>query len=404
MGVTGIELEAAVEIIVSHTGPVSRHEEIAVSQAGGRILAGDIIAGHDQPPFPRSPLDGFAFAAASVKGASPDEGVCLEVIARVYAGDYLTREIPAGKAVKIMTGAPIPSGCDCVIRQEEVEYKEQYLWVFKEMAAYENYCYAGEDYKAGTLLLEDHEVINFAGMGILASAGLADVTVYRRPQVAVFATGDELVSPGTKLTPGKIYDSNLYLLQGRLQELGADIAVAEHLPDHAAAAAERLAEVSGRVDCIITTGAVSVGEKDMFHQVHPLLGCERLFWRVNLKPGTPAMFAVLNGTPMLHLSGNPFAALTTFELLGRPMLSRLTGNRGLLMKQCRARLGQDFNKESKGRRFIRACYDGTEVFLPELQKHASGVLSSMKGCNCLIEIPPDSGMLTQGDEVQIWLL
>lgn len=404
MGVVGIELEAAVKIIVNCTRPVAQCEEVAVCEAGGRILACDIIATADQPPFPRSPLDGFAFAAESVKGADRESGICLDVVATVYAGDYLEQEIAAGKAVKIMTGAPIPVGCDCVIRQEEVEYKEQQLKVFRELKAYDNYCHAGEDYKKGTLLLKEHEVISFVEMGILASAGLARVSVYRRPRIAIFATGDELVYPGTDLKPGKIYDSNLYFMQGRLWELGMEVAVAEQLPDDPEAAARRLAEVSGQADGIITTGAVSAGERDIFHQILPLLQCERLFWRVNLKPGTPAMFSVLNGTPMLNLSGNPFAALTTFELLGRPMLYQLTGNRALLMRQSQAVLDKDFDKESKGRRFIRAYYDGKRVFLPEMQKHASGVLSSMKGCNCLVDKSPDTGKLPKGESVTIWLL
>ena len=404
MGVTGIELEAAVEMIVSHTKMVGEKEEVNIIDAGGRILAQDIIADMDQPPFPRSPLDGFALASQSVQGAGREGGIWLEVIATVYAGDYLTVEIPAGKAVKIMTGAPIPAGCDCVIRQEEVEYNDQQVMIFRELAAFENYCFAGEDYKKGALLLAEYEKIGFAETGILASAGLDKVSVFCRPRIAVFATGDELQSPGTILKPGKIYDSNLHMMRSRLQELGMAVPVAEQLPDDPETAAVRLWQVSAEVDAIITAGAVSVGEKDMFHQVLPMLGCERLFWRVNLKPGTPAMFAVLNETPMLHLSGNPFAALTTLELLGRPMLYQLIKDPAIPMRKMQVVLSKAFDKESAGRRFIRAYYDGTSVIVPEICKHASGVLSSMKGCNCLVDIPPETARLTAGEPVQIWRL
>ena len=404
MGVMGIELEQAVEIIISHTGPIEDTELLPIIQAEGRITAGDVTAAFDQPPFPRSPLDGYSFLADSVKGASENAPAVLPVIAAVYAGEYLEQEISVGEAVKITTGAPIPKGCNCVVRQEDVTVENGNILVRSELKAYENYCFPGEDYKKGSKLLNKGDEIHFVEMGILASAGYGQIQVYRRPRIALLVTGDELLAPGNERLPGKIYNSNLYMLHGRLNELGMDVICAEQLKDEPEAAAKRLAEISAMADAIITTGGVSVGEKDIFHQVLPILGCERLFWRVRLKPGTPAMFSVLNHKPMLNLSGNPFAAATTFELLARPMLHQLAGNERLATKRIQAVLANGFEKESRGRRFVRAAYHNGAVKIPEIYKHASGLLASMKGCNCLIDIQADTKRLTAGETVTILLL
>lgn len=404
MGVIGIELEDAIAMITAHTRPIRETEEVPVLDAAGRVLAREVRAAFDQPPFPRSPLDGYAFAADCVRGAGAANPVVLPVTAAVYAGEYLNHEIPSGEAVKITTGAPIPAGCNCVVRQEDVCVKPGTIEVYSELQPFENYCFAGEDYQKGTVLLSAGDTVRFVEMGILASAGYDRTVVYRRPRAAVFATGDELLHPGGELQPGKIYDSNLYMIYGRLKELGVDVICAEQLADDPEKAAARLREIAAAADVIITTGGVSVGEKDIFHQILPMLACERLFWRVLIKPGTPAMFSVLEGTPMLNLSGNPFAAATTFELLARPMLYRLYGKDQIRLEQVRATLSDDFGKESKGRRFIRAFYRDGAVRTPEVHRHASGMLASMKGCNCLIEIPAETKSLKAGDTVTVLLL
>lgn len=404
MGVIGIELEDAINVIINHTKSITETEVIPVMNSGQRILAQDLTAAFDQPPFARSPLDGYTFDAAAAGQADKDNPVLLEVTDTVYAGEYLSYQIPFGKAVKITTGAPIPNGCNCVIRQEDVKAEENQIAVFTPMSPFQNYCFAGEDFKKGAHLLNQGEQISFVEMGILASAGCHQVSVLKRPKIALFATGDELLLPGEALLDGKIYDSNLSMIYGRLQELGMDVICAKQLKDDPEEAARELEQISATADAIITTGGVSVGEKDIFHQILPILKCERLFWRVLMKPGTPAMFSVLNDTPMLNLSGNPFAAITTFELLARPMLHQLYPSNQLVMKKARAVLSNSFDKESRGRRFIRACYNGNTVIMPEVHKHASGVLASMKGCNCLIDIAADTEKLEVGDQVDILLL
>ena len=234
---------------------------------------------------------------------------------------------------------------------------------------------------------------------MLAGAGLTEAEVYRQPRVGLLTTGDEVVSPGTALPAGKIYGSNQMLLAARLAELGFETETA-HRGDDPAAVAEAMRELLETCDVLLTTGGVSVGDKDIFHQALPLLGAERIFWRVNLKPGTPAMYSLYKGKPILSLSGNPFAAFTTFELLARPLLAALSGEEAPRWGE--GVLDTPFPKASPRRRFIRGQYENGHITLPE--GHASGMLASLVGCNCLAELPAGSPPAEAGTRVRILLL
>lgn len=400
-----IELETAVSVILENTAPVKETRSVSVLEAGGRVLAEDFYAPIDNPPFPRSPLDGYALRSADTKGAGENQPVLFKVADTVYAGGYSSHLLAEGEAVRIMTGAPIPAGADCVIRQEDVRADESgQVQVYQELKPYENYCFTGEDVRQGTLLLKKGRCLGHIEQAVLSSCGKEYVTVYRRLRAALLVTGDELISPGEYLNPGKIYDSNLQLLYGRMQELGITPVVAGYRKDDPKAIALELGGMAKDIDVVVTTGGVSVGAKDIFHEVIPILGSEQKFWGIQMKPGTPAMFCTYEGIPMLHLSGNPFAALTTFELLGRPMLAKMTGNGRLDLKREKAVLAGDFDKASPGRRFLRGKLAGGQVVIPPTGKHASGMLISMLDCNCLIDVPADSGPLKAGMAVEVVVL
>lgn len=400
-----IELEAAVSMILEHTAFLEETRSVAVLEAGTRILAEDFYAPMDNPPFSRSPLDGYALRAQDTRGAAEGQPAAFYVADTVYAGGYSSHRVGAMEAVKIMTGAPIPEGADCVIRQEDIRTDDQgRVLVSCELKPYENYCFAGEDVRKGTLLLEKGRRMGHIEQAVLSSCGMEYVKVYRKLKVALLVTGDELVSPGACLNRGKIYDSNLQLLYGRFQELGITPIVAGRRRDDPKAIAAELADLSNEIDVVITTGGVSVGARDIFHEVLPLLNTKPLFWGIRMKPGTPAMFSVYKEVPMLHLSGNPFAAITTFELLARPMLAKLLGNRSLMPVRARARLADDFPKESPGRRFLRGKLEDGCVRMPPAGKHASGMLVSMLDCNCLVDIPAGSGPMTAGTAVDVVIL
>ncbi len=402
----GIQLEEAAGLIAEHIQPVRDVETVELAEAAGRILAREYYSDMDNPPFDRSPLDGYAFRSQDVAQAREELPIELKVTEILYAGSWYKGKVEPGQAVRIMTGAPIPPGADCVIRQEEVTIltgPPDSVLIPHPMKAFENYCFQGEDIKEGTLLLEKGTSVGYLEQGILASVGIAKVEVYRRPRIAFYVAGDELCAAGEGRKPGKIYDANYWILSGRLKELGYSPIKSRMVGDDPEAVAREIEEVIDQVDLIITTGGVSVGDKDIFHQVLPLLGAERLFWRVKMKPGTPAMFALFRGKPMIHLSGNPFAAAATLELLVRPALFKLTGDSCLAQKRVKAVLGSSF-KKSGGRRFVRGCLENGTVTLPPMEKHASGMLFSMKDCNCLVDFPPSKTPMKAGDIVDVVLL
>lgn len=398
-----IELEKAVSLIEENSKRIEDVEEVSLDEALGRVCAEDVFSPIFNPPFDRSPLDGYAVIAKDTKGASRENPVLLKVVDEVFAGGYSKKRINEGEAVRIMTGAKIPENCNAVIRQENTNEGMDTVEIYEELKDFSNYCFTGEDIKENDLLISAGEKLTYVHIGILSSAGFTKVLVRRRPKIALFVTGDEVQMSGVPLKEGKIYDTNLHLFRARLKELGIDVIESGHFGDDAEEIAKAIDKVIEDVDAIMTTGGVSVGKKDIFHEVFPILKAERIFWKVDLQPGTPAMFAMYKNKPILSLSGNPFAALATFELLARPMLNKISGDETLKTKRVKGILQGDFNKKSRIRRFVRAFYEEGKVILVS-NKHASGMLLSMKGCNCLIDIKPGTECLNKGDEVEIILI
>lgn len=404
-----LSLEEAVRMLEHYaaqcgeTGLAQCPETVGLSDALGRILAEDAAAACDQPPFPRSPLDGYALRGIDTRNADSRHPVCLEVIGEVCAGQVYEGMLKEGKALRIMTGAPIPDGADAVVKQENTDYGEKEVKVYERLEPFSNYCRAGEDYLKGEILLKKGTKIDGIATGILASIGRDKVPVFPLPRVGVISTGDELCSPGLRLQPGQIYDSNRYLVCGRMKELGLDPAFSLHCSDSAQAMAEMIRKRAENTQLIITTGGVSVGKKDIMHEVIRLLKARKLFWKVQLKPGSPTLAAVYNDTLILCLSGNPFAAAANFELLARPVIGRLMRDPSWKMKEKQACFQGSFPKKSPGRRFVRACYEEGRVRIPG-QKHASGMLSTFEGCNCLIDIEAGNEGLKEGDMVWVHLM
>ena len=399
---TRIELEQAVVLMTEGQNPLGA-EPCQLNQALGRTLSMDITAPMDQPPFDRSPLDGYALRSADSAGAAPEHPIVLDVVDTVYAGDVAQVPVGPGQAVRIMTGTMLPKGCDCVLRQEDTDMGFPDVSIRCSLRPNENFVHRGTDYRAGTVLLPAGTVLDAAALGLLASAGICEVSVQRRPRVCVLSTGDEVSDPHVHpLAPGKIYDANLTLLTARLAELGIPDVEGRRAADSPAAVVKAMGEQLEGCDLLITTGGVSVGDRDILHEALPLLGAERVFWRVKMKPGTPAIFARYGGKPILCLSGNPFAAAATFEVLARPLLAALAGEPRLMPQRAKAVLDAPFPKASPGRRFVRGRCEAGCVTLPD--EHSSGVLSSLVGCNCMVDIPAGSRPLERGEAVDILLL
>lgn len=398
-----LKLEQALSLLLERVDRIEETEEISLWDAVNRVLAMDVYARHDQPPFPRSPLDGYAVCSEDIRGASGESPVKLAVIDEVDAGHVSEKCVKQGTAVRIMTGAPIPDGADCVIGQEDTDYGEETVEIYEEVRAYENYCYAGEDYRAGTKILERDTVLGSVEAGILASLGMEHVLVYRRPRAAVLTTGDELILPGEELKAGKIYDSNLYTLVTRLTSLGTEVVRGDWSEDDPDMAAEWIRKTASGADIVVTTGGVSVGKKDIMHEVLKKLECERIFWKIAVKPGMPTLCAQYQRTLLICLSGNPFGAAVNLELLVRPVLAKMSGRRALELKRQKAVTESDFPKRSGVTRYVRAYYEDGKVRIPD-GSNASGILSTMCGCNCLIEIPAGTLKIEKGDVIWVILL
>ena len=424
----GISVEQAMEQILQYTPVINETEKVELNKAGGRILAQDMVAEFNNPPFGRSPVDGYACKAEDLAGASSEHPVKLKVMEEIDAGQYSERVVEHGQAVRIMTGAAIPKGCDCCIYQERTDYGEDFVEIYTEQKQWDNYCFAGEDFKKGTTLLKKGTHIGYVEAAVLAGMGAAKAPVYRRPKIVLLTTGDEVVEPGNPLPAGKIYNSNMTMLSARLRELGIEPFYMEAVKDDPQIMAEKLKETAEQADMIITTGGVSVGKKDIMHESLRLINAERIFWRVKMKPGMPTLFSVYNKedsngnisekcmtddcvtgrkVPVISLSGNPFGVAVTVELLIRPALEKMMQNPAIGLKEVAGVMADDFVKGIKGRRFIRAYWENGEFHLPN-GLHSNGVLSSMAGCNCLIDTKTmedkESKSLKTGDKVSAILL
>lgn len=399
-----ISYEEALSIIQEHSAILGT-ERLPLADCLHYVLAEDFAAPISQPPFPRSPLDGFAFQAADTAAALKTSPVTLTVTDTLYAGDDGTHiTVSSGTAVRIMTGAMIPAGADCVLRQEDAVYENGLVRIFTAMAPYENYCPIGEDFKKGDILLKKGTVLDPASVATLASAGRTEALVYKRPAIGILSTGSEIVAPGKPLSPGKIYNSNQFLLAARMQEWNLKVTYMETCADTMEGLTKAMQEAASLCDVLITTGGVSVGDKDLIPAVMDALKGTTYFHGVRIKPGMPMLFGQVLGKPILALSGNPFAAVVDLEVLGRVLLSRMCGDEAYTLPAAHAKAANDFPKKSGIRRFIRSTYDpltGT-VAIPAAQ--TNGVISSMSGCNCLMDIEGGTPRIQTGDIVKIILL
>lgn len=397
-----ITLQQAVDVVLDHCVTIKESEEVELWEARGRVLARDIVADMNQPPFNRSPLDGYAVRGEDIENATKACPVILKVIDEVMAGHRSDVVVSEKEAVRIMTGAPIPEGANCIVKQEDTDYGMKNVSIYKSVKPFENYCYEGEDYKIGQKIIQAGFSLGSIEIGTLASLGKTKVDVRCLPRVGVMTTGDEIVLPGKKLSEGKIYDSNLYTVAIRLMELGIKPIYQMEVGDNAETAVKCIKQLAKTADLIITTGGVSVGKKDIMHDVIELLEAKKLFWKVQLKPGSPMICAVYENTLMICLSGNPFGVVANMELLVRPALAKLMGDENLSPKRVKAVLEADFIKSSNVTRYVKAVYQEGRVFFPT-NLHSSGILSSMIGCNCLVEVPPNHALIQKGEEVWVIL-
>lgn len=401
MGI-GITLENAIELIRANA-PENATENLPLVCTAGRVIAEDLRSQMNNPPFPRSPLDGYAVRAADIAGASKADCVTLKVTGELFAGDDGSAlSVGEGEAIRIMTGAMIPDGADCVIRQEDSDEGDSFVKLYAGLRAYDNYCRMGEDFSEGEILLKSGTYIDSAAVSVAASADITHINVHKKVRVAVISIGDELQQPGERLNRGKIYDSNASGLAVRLLQLGAEVTSVEAVKDNMDAITAAIKTTCKNVDVVITTGGVSVGKKDLVAKAMQAISAETVFHGIDIKPGMPTLFARMGETMALGLSGNPFSAAVAFELLVPHMLAVIQGATAYSPVMLQAVAENGFSKPSRARRYLRGIYSNGKVKIP--QEQSNGQMRSMIGCNCLLEIPAGSGPLKAGDTVNAMLL
>lgn len=396
-----IPLEEAQHLLLERVS-CSKECCIPISEALGRIVSRDVVAEQSIPAVERSPYDGYAVRASDTVLATLKQPVLLWVMEKIPAGYTPKTDIMPGATAKVMTGAPIPKGADVVVKYEDVLEDGDIIHIFKPLCARNNIIYVGENIRQGELLAKRGRAVSPATIGLLAEQGIESLYVYETVKAALISTGDELVEVGLPLSPGKIYDSNRHTLQARCQELGINTVLFDHVQDRKEMIAARVQEGLTLADIVITTGGVSVGEYDVVREALEALEGDIIFWQVDIKPGSPILAASKNGKLIISLSGNPAAALITFDLLAVPVLKKILGYNNYFYPIVEGTLVNGFSKPSEQRRFLRAklLMEGGRLWIKLMGIQNSSALKAMEECNLFVDVPAGSMALVPGDEVQ----
>lgn len=394
-----IELEEALDLLVNSVKTNTKTEKLDILSAFGRICAEDVTAGIPVPHFPKSAMDGYAVRSQDTKGASKENAICFQVVGEICAGDYLSPAAEPFTAVRVMTGGIVPDGYDCVIRQEDTDYGQEHAEVYVEAKPWENYCRIGEDIEAGRHIISRGTRLGSGHIGVLASLGIPEVMVFQAPKVGIISTGNELVPLNRPIGKVGVYPSSAYTIAARLKAKGVEVSFMEICADDSERFSDMLDERIYQADVIITTGAISVGKKDFLPEALEEMGAERLFQRVNMRPGTPVMASRYKEKIILSLSGYPFAAMVNFQMFFWPVLARLVGDDSLSWKKTKNVVAEGSVKVSKKRRFLQAFTDEDGVHIYDRNQHSS-VLSEIIHSNCIIDQKQGTG-ISPGDTVDI---
>jgi molybdopterin molybdotransferase len=401
-----LSVEEALERILA-TVQVLEPERVPILEALGRVLAEEVVADRNIPPLPNSAMDGYAVRAADVARVPAR----LRVIAEAPAGRLCPVEVGPGSAVRIMTGAPIPAGADAVVPFEHTRVvqdsscptADEWIEVLRETRPGANVREAGEDVRAGQVVLTPGRVLRPQEIGMLAALGRTEVAVIRRPRVAILATGDEVVPPWETPGPGQIRDANSYTVAAQVRRYGGIPLILGVARDEETLIREGVRRaLAEQADLIVTSGGVSIGDFDLVKQVLAAEG-EMRFWSLNMKPGRPLAFGVVGGVPLVGLPGNPVSAMIATELFVRPAVLKMQGFTEWPWPELRARLADPIVRKDGRRHYLRVRLretpDGWEATLTGDQ--GSGILNSLVQADGLAVIPEDVDHLPAGAEVRV---
>ena len=389
----------ALDLLADRISAIGGTESLPLRRAVRRILAEDIVSDHDVPPQGNSAVDGYAFAFNDLK---PGADTHLRITGRSAAGHPVAGKSGRGEAVRIFTGAVMPTDCDTVAMQEDCDVDADRVIVPPGLSRGANSRRAGEDVQKGDVILKRGHVLRAQDLGILASVGLAEIPVYQPIRVAVFSTGDEVYEPGDKLAEGAIYDSNRYVLMSLLDALPVDVTDMGILPDDLTAVASALQLAADEHDLLLTSGGVSVGEEDHVRSAVEENGTLH-FWRLAIKPGRPLAMGQIKGVPFVGLPGNPVAAMVTFLRFARPLLLRLAGGTHVDPQLYRVRAKFSHRKKLNRREWVRArlktAGDGT-LEAEKFSREGAGILRSLVESDGLVELPEEMTEVVPGTIVE----
>ena len=394
-----MSVDEAVGIIAARVTPVKEAETVALQEADGRILAGDISAPLPLPPFTNSAVDGYAVRSRDLpKGAE----AAFAVSGRVQAGSAADDPILPGRAIRIFTGAPMPEDADTVFMQEDVRLDGEGRVVLPAgLKPGANVRPAGEDIPVGTAALAKGRRLRPQDVALAAAFGLTEIDVTRRIRVAVFSTGDELVSPGGRRRPAQLFDSNRFMLMAMLARLGCEVSDLGILRDDRISLAQGLKQVAARHDLILTTGGVSTGEEDHVKAAVESVG-SLVLWRMAIKPGRPVAMGIIGGTPFIGLPGNPVASFVTFVHVVRPTVLALAGATQQRIVPMPVRAAFAYRKKIARREYVRVTLrQATDGMLEatKFPREGAGLLSSLVDTDGLVELGEDVTQVELGQIV-----
>ncbi len=387
--------------IINNTKAVEGIEHVDLRQALNRILAKDVTATFNTPPCDNSGMDGYAFLSQDIKGSDP---LTLRIVGQSFAGHPYQGKVASGEAIRIMTGAQVPSDVDTVVMQEHTETPdEQTLKITTVPKAFANVRKEGDDLTTGQTFLKQGKKISPTDLAFLATQGIAEVQVTRKLRVAFFSTGDELRSIGESLGEGDIYDSNRYSLYGLLKNLDVELIDMGVIPDDREAIEAAFISASNIADAVITSGGVSVGEADFVKETLEKVG-QINFWKIAMKPGKPLAFGTIGKSLFFGLPGNPVAVIATFYQFVQPALKRMKGQSIVLPLMIQAKTTELIKKRPGRTDFQRGILEQSEsgeLTVKNAGMQASHVLTAMSQANCFMVIPAQSGSIEAGQMVDV---